>query len=198
MGRLGPIGGVCQHADHNGRRGTEYRDVHDRRDTTEGAPHCLQPAAQKGGQKVHPLPGRRLHAIAERGAIQNSEEILRALSARYESEEGHKTIRGIVFPTNQKTVAKGRKHTSVADWAEGCQIHGADARREGVHRRVPPAHAVAAGRLSLYAASDDAAPDAIIAPPLFAVARHQPIARGRWRQACEEEIQGLPARLLSR
>ena len=58
-------------------------------------------------------------AIAERGAIQNSEASLRALSARYGSEEGQKTIRGIVFPTNQKTVAKWRKRTSVADLPTG-------------------------------------------------------------------------------
>ena len=58
-------------------------------------------------------------AIAERGAIKNSEESLRALSARYGSEEGQKTIRGIVFPTNQKTVAKWRKRSSVADLPTG-------------------------------------------------------------------------------
>jgi hypothetical protein len=44
-------------------------------------------------------------AIAERGAIQNSEDSLRVLSARY----------GI----NQKTVAKWRKRTSVADLPTG-------------------------------------------------------------------------------
>ena len=99
-----------------------------------------------------------------------------------------------------------------ADRAEGCQIHCADARSGGDHRRVPAAHVVVAGRLSLCAAADDAALDAVIprendppehflifgTTPLFAAARHQPIARGRWRQACEAEIQGLPARLLPR
>ena len=100
-------------------------------------------------------PAGHSSAIAERRAIQNSEESLRALSARNGSEEGQKTIRGIVFPTNQKTVAKWRKRTSgrSADWAEGCQIHGADALREGDHRRVPAAQAVATGRLSLCAAA---------------------------------------------
>ncbi len=56
---------------------------------------------------------------AIRRAIQNSEESLKALSVLYGSEEGQKTIRGIVFPTNQKTVAKWRKRTSVADLPTG-------------------------------------------------------------------------------
>ena len=56
---------------------------------------------------------------AIRRAIQNSEESLRALCARYGSEEGQKTIRGIVFPTTQKTVAKWRKRTLVADLPTG-------------------------------------------------------------------------------
>ena len=64
-------------------------------------------------------PAGHSSAIAERRAIQNSEESLRALSARNGSEEGQKTIRGIVFPTNQKTVAKWRKRTSVADLPTG-------------------------------------------------------------------------------
>ena len=58
-------------------------------------------------------------AFAERGAIQNSEESLRALSARYGSTKGRKPIQWIVFPTNQKTVAKWRKRTSVADLPTG-------------------------------------------------------------------------------
>ena len=38
---------------------------------------------------------------------------------RHGSEEGQKTIQWIVFPTNQKTVAKWRKRTSVADLPTG-------------------------------------------------------------------------------
>ena len=68
------------------------------------------------GQSLH---GSATTTEAIRRAIQNSEESLRALSARYGSEEGQKTIRGIVFPTNQKTVAKWRKRTSVADLPTG-------------------------------------------------------------------------------
>jgi transposase InsO family protein len=68
------------------------------------------------GQILH---GSATTTEAIRRAIQNSEESLRALSARYGSEEGQKTIRGIVFPTNQKTVAKWRKRTSVADLPTG-------------------------------------------------------------------------------
>ena len=63
------------------------------------------------GQILH---GSATTTEATRRAIQNSEESLRALSARYGSEEGQKTIQWIVFPTNQKTVAKWRKRTSVA------------------------------------------------------------------------------------
>ena len=61
-------------------------------------------APQRQRQSVR-CPAGDCAAIAERGAIQNSEESLRALSARY----------GV----NQKTVAKWRKRTSVADLPTG-------------------------------------------------------------------------------
>ncbi len=61
-------------------------------------------APQRQRQSVR-CPAGDCAAIAERGAIQNSEESLRALSSRY----------GI----NQKTVAKWRKRTSVADLPTG-------------------------------------------------------------------------------
>ena len=61
-------------------------------------------APQRQRQSVH-WPAGDCAAIAERGAIQKSEESLRALSARY----------GI----SQKTVAKWRKRTSVADLPTG-------------------------------------------------------------------------------
>ena len=64
--------------------------------------------------------GQVLHgSAATTGAVHrtilNSQESLRALAKRYGSEEGQKTTQWIVFPTNQKTVAKWKKRTSVAD-----------------------------------------------------------------------------------
>ena len=56
---------------------------------------------------------------AVRRAIQHSQESLRALAKRYGSEEGQKTIQWIVFPTNQKTVAKWKTRTSVTDLPTG-------------------------------------------------------------------------------
>jgi hypothetical protein len=64
-------------------------------------------------------------------AIQNSQESLRALSKRYN--------------INQKTAAKWKKRTSVADRAARAPLDGAVAGRGGGHRRLPPAHAAAAG-----------------------------------------------------
>jgi hypothetical protein len=45
--------------------------------------------------------------------------VLSELSRALGSEEGQKTIRGIVFPTNPKTAAKWRKRTSVEDQKTG-------------------------------------------------------------------------------
>ena len=115
-------------------------------------------------------------------------------------------------PEDRGQVAQADLGCRSTNRAEGCKIHDANARRGGDYRRFPAAHAVAAGRLPLCVPADDPAPDAIVpqendpldhflifgTAPLFAAARHQPIARGRWRQACEAEIQGLPARLLPR
>lgn len=142
------------------------------------------------GQILH---GSATATGAIRGAIQNSEESLRALSARY----------GI----NQKTVAKWRKRTSVADLPTGPKeaksiVLTLDEAAIIVafrrHTLLPLDDFLYALQLSLCGPTDDSASDAIIAAPLFAAAQHQPTARGHRRQAREEEVQGLSARLLSR
>ena len=133
------------------------------------------------GQILH---GSATTTEAIRRAIQNSQESLRALARRY----------GI----NPKTVAKWKKRTRslICQPVRRSQVDGAIARRGGRHRRLSAPHAVAAGRLPLCAAADDPASDALVTASLPAAARHQPIARGRGRQAGEEEVQGLPDRLL--
>ena len=83
------------------------------------------------GQVLH---GSATTTEAVRRAIQHSQESLRALAKRY----------GI----NPKTVAKWRKRDlgrRSADRAEGAEIDGSVDRGGGDHRRLPPAHAAAAG-----------------------------------------------------
>ena len=70
-------------------------------------------------QRHDGLHRRRPGTEAIRRAIPNSEESLRVLARRHGREEGQKTIQWIVFPTNQKTVAKWRRRTSVADLPTG-------------------------------------------------------------------------------
>jgi hypothetical protein len=78
------------------------------------------------GQVLH---GSARTTEAIRRAIQHSRESLRALARRY----------GV----NQKTVAKWKRRTSVADRPSWAQINGAVGRRRGRDRRLPSAHAVA-------------------------------------------------------
>ena len=68
------------------------------------------------GQVRH---GSATTAHAVRAAIQRSQASLAQLSQELGSEEGQKTIRGIVFPTNPKTVAKWRKRATVEDMKTG-------------------------------------------------------------------------------
>ena len=110
------------------------------------------------GQVLH---GSATTTEAIRRAIQNSQESLRALAKRY----------GI----NQKTVAKWKKRTSVADLSdrsEGAEVDGAVARGRGGHRRLSQAYAAAARRLPLCAAADDPASDALVTASLPAAPWH--------------------------
>ena len=123
------------------------------------------------GQVLH---GSATTTEAVRRAIQHSQESLRALAKRY----------GI----NPKTVAKWKKRSlgrRPADRPQGAALDGAVDRGGGDHRRLPAAHAVAARRLPLRASADDPAPDALIAAPLPAAPRHQPVARCGGRQAAK-------------
>lgn len=68
--------------------------------------------------------GQVLHGWATttesvRRAIQHSQESLRVLAKRYGSEADEKTVQWIVFPPNQKTVAKWKTRSSVADLPTG-------------------------------------------------------------------------------
>jgi hypothetical protein len=131
------------------------------------------------GQVLH---GSARTTEAIRRAIQHSQDSLRALAKRY----------GI----NQKTVAKWKKRSAVADLPEEGPFHGIVAGRRGDHRRLPQAYAAAAGRLPLCASADDPDPDALILASLPAAARHFEVARGGGRQAEQEEVQG-PATSIS-
>ena len=114
------------------------------------------------GQVLH---GSATTTEAVRRAIQHSQASLRALAKRY----------GI----NQKTVAKWKKRTVTADLPTGPkdpEIDGAVGRGGSGDRRLPPAHAAAAGRLPLCPAGDDSAPDALFAASLPATPRHLPSA----------------------
>ena len=134
------------------------------------------------GQVLH---GSATTTEAIRRAIQHSQESLRALAKRY----------GI----NQKTVAKWKKRTSVADLPTGPKEPRSTVlsiEEEAIDRRLPPAYSAAARRLPLRAAADDPAPDALVAASLPAAPRHRRSARGRGRQAAKEEVQELSDRLL--
>ena len=101
------------------------------------------------GQVLH---GSATTTEAIRRAIQHSQESLRALAKRY----------GI----NQKTVAKWKKRTSVADLPTGPREPRSTVlvgRGGGGHRRFPALYAAAARRLPLCAAADDPASDALVA-----------------------------------
>ena len=83
------------------------------------------------GQVLH---GSATTTEAVRRAIQHSQESLRTLAKRY----------GI----NQKTVAKWKKRTSVADLptgSEGAAIDRPYGRGGGGHRRLPALHSAAVG-----------------------------------------------------
>src|SRR5207248_5745284 len=103
------------------------------------------------GQVLH---GSATTTEAIRRAIQRSQESLRALAKRH----------GI----NPKTVAKWRKRSFVADLPTGPKQPSSTVLsiEQEDCRRVPSAHAVAARRLPVCAAADDAAPDPIMTASL--------------------------------
>jgi len=105
-----------------------------------------------------------------------SEARLKSLWAHDDSDEGPRTIRKIVFPTTQKTVAKWRKQASFADLPElkDAKSTGVDPRSGSDHRRVPSANTADAGRLPLFIAGVDPILQPIIPAALSAASRHQP------------------------
>jgi hypothetical protein len=114
--------------------------------------------------------GQILHGSARtteavRRTIQHSQESLRVLAQRY----------GV----KQKTVAKWKKRTSAADLPTGPKA----------------AYTAVARRLSLRASAEDLPPDTVVTASLPGASRHLPTARGRGRQARQEEIHGLSDRL---
>jgi hypothetical protein len=133
------------------------------------------------GQVLH---GSATTTEAVRRAIQHSQASLRALAQRY----------GI----NPKTVAKWKKRSSVADVPTGPK----DAKSTVLSVTdeaiigLPEAYPAATGRLPLCAPADHPAPDPLLTAPLPAAPWHQPLARGDRGQAGQEEVQGVPDRLL--
>ena len=100
-------------------------------------------------------------------------------------------------PEDRREVEEAYGRQGSADRPEGSSFDGAEYRGGGRHRGIPPSHAAAAGRLPLCTAGDDPAPDALVAAPLSAAARHQPVARGDRRQGTQAQVQDIPDRLLS-
>jgi len=137
--------------------------------------------------------GQVLHGSATttdrlRRAIQNSQVSLRALAGRY----------GMI---NQKTVAKWKKRETVAGLSAGPKdakptvLSIAFNRRRGNHCRLqaPWRHTLLLLDDCLYApqvcaAGDDPVSDALVAAPMPAAPRRQPIAGNRRRQACKEKV----------
>jgi hypothetical protein len=78
--------------------------------------------------------------------------------------------------------AQARDGQGHEDRADGAPIHRADRDREGDERRVPKAHAVAAGRLSLCSSTFDPAPDPLSPAPLPSTPWHLEPAGCRGRQ----------------
>lgn len=129
--------------------------------------------------------GQVLHGSARttevRRAIQHSQASVRTLAERYS--------------INPKTVAKWKKRQFASDAPMGPR-EPCSTVLSGGRRHVPTTHAPAAGRLSLRPASNPSASDQVIAPPLLPAAWHQPVARGRGRQAEAQGLQDLSDRLL--
>jgi hypothetical protein len=136
------------------------------------------------GQVLH---GSATTTEAALRAIQNSQESLRALSRHY----------GI----NQKTVAKWKKRTSLADLPTGPKRAALDgpfgtARSRNCH--LPPAHVATSRRLPLHTPVDDPSSDTIIIAPMPSTSWHFSAAGCPRRQGTEEEVQGLSDRLFPR
>src|SRR5262249_6253174 len=131
------------------------------------------------GQVLH---GSATTTEAIRRAIQRSQESLRTLAKRH----------GI----NPKTVAKWKKRSfRSADRSETAELNRAVDRGGGDCRRGPSAHAVAARRLPLCAATDDPAPDPVVTASLSETAWHLAPTAGGERERRETKIQSLPDRL---
>lgn len=82
--------------------------------------------------------------------------------------------------------------------SERAALDRSDAGGGGDHRRLSAAYPAAAGRLPLRASAHDPASDPLQPAPVPAATRHQPLARGRRRQAREEALQAVSDRLLPR
>ena len=79
---------------------------------------------------------------------------------------------------------------------EGAEVDGPIDRGRGDRGCLSAAHAVAARRLPLRTAGNDPASDALVFASLSAAPRHLAVARRRWRQADQTQVQGLCDRLL--
>jgi transposase-like protein len=135
--------------------------------------------------------GQILHGSATttevaRCAIQRSSDSPRALAKRY----------GII----QKTVAKWKKRTGVADLPTGPRtprstVLGVE--DEAVIARVSPPPSAAAGRLLVRAAAEPPASEPLGPASLLAAARHLAPARSWRRQARQEALQTVSHRVFS-
>jgi hypothetical protein len=131
------------------------------------------------GQVLH---GSATTTEAVRRAIQHSQASLRALAKRY----------GI----NQKTVAKWKGRTSVADLpTRPKKPRSTDLTKEegrGGGRRFPKAYPAAARRLPVRSATHHSAFDALVPSPVSAAPRRQLIASAGRRQRAAEEFKTYP------
>jgi hypothetical protein len=135
------------------------------------------------GQVLH---GCATTTEAVRRAIQHSQKSLRVLAKQY----------GI----NQKTVAKWKKRTSVANLPTGPKTAKSTiltVEDEAIIVAFRKRTLLPLDDWPLCAAGDDTRSVTIIVASLLGPPRHFAPPRGGRRQACQEQVQDLPHRLFS-
>ena len=134
------------------------------------------------GQVLH---GSATTTHAVRAAIQRSKAPIKELRPALWAQ-----------PEDGREMAQAGLRQRCADGAEGAPfLDAAVARRR---RSSSPSAGTPCCRSTTAStpSGDHPAPDPLFPAPLLPAPRHQPAARSRGRQACNEALQGLPDRLL--
>src|SRR5262252_9894394 len=121
------------------------------------------------------------------GSATTTEAIRRAIQRSQEPEDPGQAPRHQSKDRSQMAQAQLRRRS--AHRSETAELNRAVDRGGGDCRRGPSAHAVAARRLPLCAATDDPAPDPVVTASLSETAWHLAPAAGGERERRETKIQ---------